>query len=105
MLLVRIGHAVSVILMEDTDNYLKIKNCSNVLSTKHCLMCLRPKIITLQGSFLSWFSGCWLHSPGGSCGRKEAGTYQSRKARAQLHDGHSTDKKSKLPPLYLQGEY
>lgn len=98
-------YAFSVIFIEDTEYYIFFFKSPDtyILGAKHFLMWLRPEIITLWGSPLSWLSGCWLHSPGGSSSGQEARTHQSRKARAQLHDGHSADKKSKLLPLNLQG--
>ena len=43
-----IGHVVSVILMEDSDDYSVLLSLgSHVHGTKHYLMGLRPKIVTL----------------------------------------------------------
>lgn len=92
----------------------KVTECCGFLSLdiyvlgeqQSSFMWLRPKVVTCWGSLLFWFSGCWLHSPGGRCRGKKARTHQSRKARAQLHDGYSADQKSESSPLCLQrGHY
>lgn len=92
---------------------IKVTKCYGFLSLdiyvldeqEFSFMWLRPKVMTRWGSLLFWFSGCWLHSPGGRCSGKKARTYQSRKTRAQLHDGYSADQKSESSPLCLQREH
>lgn len=99
-----VDHASAVIFIEDTGDYsfVLFSPDTYVLGAKYFLMWLRSKLINFWGSPLV-ISGCWLHGPGGSCGGKEARTYQSRKARAQLHDGYSADEKSKSPSCIFKG--